>query len=323
VAAQPDGFFVDCHLVRKNGGFGENPAFINGSICQHLLELLIQPGAVIRHGLGVAAFHLGHQRPDGVAPTGQIGLQRRALLGAHGIKAFQGMTHHLHHVGHELFLVHLGLVHGEHIAHLGQQGYADVLLDVKLLCHLAHGLNIARGYLPVQADGYIRHTLGSLGDEYIHFAPGDGSLDCLLHRILRKGEGAWELDGAIQIPIVDTADFNSEFPSVHRLHTAAIAGHAFHHGDIPLFKVCWSSRTLAGCCGGFRCRSGFRGKGSCRYHAGGDAFRPEYAHIPEAVRKHGAHREGGGSNLCPRKVNHNHHIVGGQLCNLFRRPTHL
>ena len=73
------------------------------------------------------------------------------------------------------------------------------------------------------------------GNKHIHLAPGNSALHCLLDSFLRKGKAAGQLDGAVQIAVVDGAQLHSELTAVYRFYSPAIAGHTLYHVYYPLF----------------------------------------------------------------------------------------
>ena len=54
VAAQPHGLLVDGDRVGEDGALGEHARVVHGQALQGLAQLLLQPGAVLRDGLGRA-----------------------------------------------------------------------------------------------------------------------------------------------------------------------------------------------------------------------------------------------------------------------------
>ena len=236
MAAQADGFLVHGNLVGKNGSLRQNPAFVDGSIGQHLFHFVLQPGAVVNDRLAASGLHLGDQAQDGRPTAPQIRLQRLPFRGAHIVEALQSLIDHAEHIRQQLLLVHLGLVHGEHVGHTGQHGHADVVPDAVGLRHLLHGGEIPLHHSLVQGDLHVGSALGTDGQEHVHLAPGNGVFYRLLHRILAKGQAAGQLDGAVQITVVDGAQLHRKFPAVHGFHGAAIAGHTLNQDHYPLFS---------------------------------------------------------------------------------------
>ena len=236
MAAQADGLLVHGHLVGKDGGLGEDAAFVNGRIRQDLLELCLQTRPVVRHRLGAARLHLGNQRQDGLPPAAQVLGQSCPLGRAHGIEGSQRLFRNAQEVRKQLRLIHLGLVQQEYIRQAREHGNGDLSRHAVVRLQLLQRRQIPFHHGLIQAHGGILGPLAAHGDEHIYLAPGNGGLYSLLHGILAEGQPSGQLHRAVQIPIVDTAHLHGEFPAVYRFYGTAIAGHAFNHGhDLLLF----------------------------------------------------------------------------------------
>ena len=238
MTSQADRLLIHGDLVRKNGSFRQNPAFVDGGVGQNLFQLVFQAGAVVDHRLAAAGFHLGNQFQNGLAPAAQVVLQGLALGGAHGIIACQCLIHNAHKIAQQLLFIHIRLFHREHVRHPGKQGHADIVAHAIVRGHLAHGTQVPFHHGGVQGDLHILGSFRTHGDEHIHLAPGNRALHCLLDGVLRKGQRPGQLYGAVQVTVVYGAQLYGKLPTVYGFHRPAVAGHTLNHDCLPLF---WQS----------------------------------------------------------------------------------
>ena len=121
MAAQADRLLVHGHLIRKDGGLGENPALVDLGIFQNFLHPLAELFPIRGNRFRRTNLHLFHQRGDGGGLGPDILRQLLALPFPHGVEALQRLGEHLEQVRGNHIGIPLLLLHQKHIREPGEE----------------------------------------------------------------------------------------------------------------------------------------------------------------------------------------------------------
>ena len=229
MAAQAHRFFVHGGLVAEDRSLGEDACLVDVLVLQDGLQAGVQLLGVGLHPLGAALLHLAHIGLDGGKAAQHVRLQLLALHGPHGHEVFQRDGAHLAHILPQLLLVHICMVHTQHVRVAGDEPGGGVVLHAQLLRQSGQRVGIALGQRQIH---FHRHILAAHAlhlQAQLHLAPADTRTEQLFQLIVQIGTAARDAGGILKITGVYAFDLDGDVPSVQDCFAAAVAGHAQSH----------------------------------------------------------------------------------------------